>query len=109
VVVATGADTEIGHISTLLRDVQPMTTPLLRQINRFGTQVTWIAIAVAAALFAFAVALRGYAPVDALIVVVALAVGFVPEGLPAVITITLAIGVQRMARRNAAIRQLPAV
>lgn len=109
VVVATGADTEIGRISTLLRDVQPMTTPLLRQINRFGTQITWIAVGAAAALFAFAVTLRGYTAVDALIVVVALAVGVVPEGLPAVITITLAIGVQRMARRNAAIRQLPAV
>ncbi|MGI6856635.1 HAD-IC family P-type ATPase [Mesorhizobium sp. 1B3] len=109
VVVATGASTEIGRISTLLSDVQPMTTPLLRQINRFGRQITWLAIAAAATLFVFAVALRGYDPTDALIVVVALAVGVVPEGLPAVITITLAIGVQRMARRNAAIRQLPAV
>jgi magnesium-transporting ATPase (P-type) len=109
VVVATGAATEIGRISTLLGDVRPMTTPLLRQINRFGRQITWIAIAAAAALFIFAVTLRGYDPTDALIVVVALAVGVVPEGLPAVITITLAIGVQRMARRNAAIRQLPAV
>lgn len=109
VVVATGANTEIGRISTLLGGVEPMTTPLLRQINRFGRQITWIAIAAAAALFVFAVALRGYDPTDALIVVVALAVGVVPEGLPAVITITLAIGVQRMARRNAAIRQLPAV
>lgn len=109
VVIATGVSTEIGRISTLLRDVQPMSTPLLRQINRFGRQITWLAMAAAAALFVFAVALRGYDPTDALIVVVALAVGVVPEGLPAVITITLAIGVQRMARRNAAIRQLPAV
>lgn len=109
VVVATGASTEIGRISTLLGDVQPMTTPLLRQINHFGRRITWLAIAAAAALFVFAVALRGYDPTDALIVVVALAVGVVPEGLPAVITITLAIGVQRMARRSAAIRQLPAV
>lgn len=109
VVVATGAGTQIGRISTLLSDVRPMTTPLLRQINRFGRQITWLAIAAAAALFVFAVFLRQYDPADALIVVVALAVGVVPEGLPAVITITLAIGVQRMARRNAAIRQLPAV
>lgn len=109
VVVATGAGTEIGRISTLLGDVQPITTPLLRQINRFGRQITWLAVAAAAALFSFAIAFRGYDPTDALIVVVALAVGVVPEGLPAVITITLAIGVQRMARRNAAIRQLPAV
>lgn len=109
VVVATGSDTEIGRISTLLREVQPLTTPLLRQINRFGTQFTWITLGVAAALFAFAVLVRGYAWPEALIAVVALAVGAIPEGLPAVITITLAIGVQRMARRNAAIRQLPAV
>ncbi|MCP1367560.1 HAD-IC family P-type ATPase, partial [Halomonas sp. BBD48] len=109
VVVATGSETEIGRISTLLREVQPLTTPLLRQINRFGTQFTWITLGVAAALFAFAVLVRGYAWPEALIAVVALAVGAIPEGLPAVITITLAIGVQRMARRNAAIRQLPAV
>jgi magnesium-transporting ATPase (P-type) len=109
VVVATGIDTEIGRISALLRDVQTLTTPLLRQMNRFGTQFTWLTIAAAAALFLFAVTLRGYAWVDALIAVVALAVGAIPEGLPAVITITLAIGVQRMARRNAAIRRLPAV
>ncbi len=109
VVVGTGVNTEIGRISTLLKGVETLTTPLLRQINRFGTQFTWITIAVAAALFAFAIGLRGYEWPDALVAVVALAVGAIPEGLPAVITITLAIGVQRMARRNAAIRRLPAV
>ncbi|WP_083570954.1 HAD-IC family P-type ATPase [Halomonas sp. QHL1] len=109
VVVATGSDTEIGRISTLLREVQPLTTPLLQQINRFGTQFTWITLGIAALLFAFAVLVRGYIWTEALVAVVALAVGAIPEGLPAVITITLAIGVQRMARRNAAIRQLPAV
>nr|WP_309105287.1 cation-transporting P-type ATPase [Chromohalobacter salexigens] len=109
VAVATGSDTEIGKISALLRDVQPLTTPLLRQINRFGTQFTWVTLIISALLFTFAVMVRGYAWPDALIAVVALAVGAIPEGLPAVITITLAIGVQRMARRNAAIRQLPAV
>ena len=109
VVVATGGATEIGRISALLREVQPLTTPLLRQINHFGVWFTWITLAVAALLFAFAVLVRGYAWPDALIAVVALAVGAIPEGLPAVITITLAIGVQRMARRHAAIRQLPAV
>ncbi len=109
VCVATGANTQIGRISALLQEVRPMTTPLLRQINRFGTRFTWLALAVSAILFAFATLARGYDPVDALIVVVALAVGAIPEGLPAVITITLAIGVQTMARRNAAIRHLPAV
>ena len=107
--IGTGSATEIGRISTLLGSVEALTTPLLRQMNRFGTRFTWIALGVAAALFVFSVLLRGYAWQDALVVVVALAVGAVPEGLPAVITITLAIGVQRMAQRNAAIRRLPAV
>ncbi len=109
VVVATGLQTEIGSISALLGDVEELATPLLRQISRFGQRITWFALVAAALLFAFAVLVRGYEWDEALIAVVALAVGFVPEGLPAVITITLAIGVQRMASRNAVIRRLPAV
>ncbi|MFC0241943.1 cation-transporting P-type ATPase [Rhodopseudomonas telluris] len=109
VVVATGERTEIGRISTMIQGVEQLTTPLLGQINRFGERFTWVAISAAAAIFAFATLVRGYEWSDALIAVVALAVGVVPEGLPAVITITLAIGVQRMARRNAIIRSLPAV
>ncbi|RJF67426.1 cation-transporting P-type ATPase [Rhodopseudomonas palustris] len=109
VVVATGQRTEIGRISTLIQGVEHLTTPLLGQINRFGQRFTWVAISAAALIFAFAVLVRGYEWTEALIAVVALAVGVVPEGLPAVITITLAIGVQRMARRNAIIRSLPAV
>ncbi len=109
VVVATGLETEIGRISTLLSGVEQITTPLLRQINRFGRRFTWVTIGAAGLLFAFAVLARGFTWPDALIAVVALAVGVVPEGLPAVITITLAIGVRRMAARNAVIRQLPAV
>jgi magnesium-transporting ATPase (P-type) len=107
--VATGTATEIGRIGAMLRGVETVTTPLLRQINRFGRQLTWIVLAVATVLFFFAVAFRGYGWADALLAVVALAVAAVPEGLPAVITITLAIGVQRMASRKAAIRRLPAV
>ncbi|MGE0875026.1 MAG: HAD-IC family P-type ATPase [Burkholderiales bacterium] len=109
VVVATGARTEIGHISALLEGVERLTTPLLRQMNRFGERFTWLALGAGVLVFAFAVLVRGYAWPEALIAVVALAVGAVPEGLPAVITITLAIGVQRMAARNAIIRRLPAV
>ena len=108
-VVATGSETEIGHISRLIGEVETLTTPLLRQINHFAAWFTWLSIAGAVLLFAFAVLARGFAWPDALIAVVALAVGVVPEGLPAVITITLAIGVQRMARRNAVVRRLPAV
>jgi magnesium-transporting ATPase (P-type) len=109
VVVATGAATEIGRISGLVAGVETLTTPLLRQINRFGRRFTWLALGASLLLFLFATFARGYAWDDALIAVVALAVGAIPEGLPAVITITLAIGVQRMAARNAVIRRLPAV
>jgi magnesium-transporting ATPase (P-type) len=109
VVVATGAATEIGRISALLQSVEPLTTPLLRQMNRFAHRFTWVAIAGAAGLFAFAVLVRGFHWMQALLGVVALAVSVVPEGLPAVITVTLAIGVRRMAARNAVIRRLPAV
>ena len=109
VAVATGPSTEIGRIATLIGNVQTLTTPLIEQIDRFGRLFTWFAVAMAAAVFAFAYLARGYNWVDALMVVVALAVGAVPEGLPAVITITMAIGVRRMASRQAVVRRLPAV
>ncbi len=109
VVVATGSGTEIGHISKLIGSVQQLTTPLLRQIGQFGRRFTWVALTGAVLLFVFAVLFRGYEPTDALVAVVALAVGVVPEGLPAVITITLAVGVRRMAARKAVVRVLPAV
>lgn len=109
VVVATGARTELGRISDLLSSVEPLTTPLLRQVDRFGRRLAALVAAGAAMLFAYAVWIREWSWVDALMAVVAMAVGVIPEGLPAVITITLAIGVQRMAVRNAVIRRLPAV
>lgn len=109
IVVATGTRTEIGRISDLIAGVEPLTTPLLRQIDEFGRRFTWTAIAAAIALYAFATLVRHYDWTEALIAVVALAVGVVPEGLPAVITITLAIGVRRMAARHAITRRLPAV
>jgi len=108
-VVATGSQTRIGHIGTLLGQVEALTTPLLRQIARFGRRFTLLALVASVALFLFAVGMRGYGWLDALMVVVALAVGVVPESLPAVITITLAMGVRRMAARNAIVRRLPAV
>lgn len=109
VVVATGIHTEIGHISSLVQSIETLTTPLLRQINSFARRFTAVAFIGAGLLFLFAVVARGYDWTDTLIAVVALAVGAIPEGLPAVITITLAIGVQRMAARKAVIRKLPAV
>ncbi len=109
VVVATGPATQIGRISSLIAQADSLTTPLLLQINAFARRFTAAVMAGAVLLFLFAVHVRDFDWTDALIAVVALAVGVVPEGLPAVITITLAIGVQRMARRNAVVRQLPAV
>ena len=109
VVTGTGLNTQIGRISGLLQGVATVATPLLRQINRFAHRFTLVVLAGSVALFAFAVLAREFHWVDALIAVVALAVGIIPEGLPAVITITLAIGVQRMAARKAVIRRLPAV
>ncbi|WP_018388735.1 HAD-IC family P-type ATPase [Ancylobacter sp. FA202] len=109
IVVSTGPHTQIGRIGRLIADVEPLATPLLRQVDAFARRFTWLALGGSAALFLFAVAVRGYGWSEALIAVVALAVGLVPEGLPAVITITLAIGVRRMARQHAVIRQLPAV
>ncbi|VDC23441.1 HAD-IC family P-type ATPase [Pseudogemmobacter humi] len=109
VVTATGTDTQIGRISAMLGAVTELETPLLRQINAFGRRFSLVAFGGALALFLFAVFLRGFDWQAALMAVVALAVGLVPEGLPAVITITLAIGVRRMAARHAVIRRLPAV
>jgi magnesium-transporting ATPase (P-type) len=109
VVVATGLATEIGRISALLQSVEQLSTPLLRQINRFAVRFTWFTLAGAVLVFAFAVGVRDFGWAEALMAVVALAVSAIPEGLPAVITITLAIGVQRMAARKAVIRRLPAV
>jgi magnesium-transporting ATPase (P-type) len=109
VVVTTGAETELGRISTLLGTVETPTTPLVRQMNQFARQLTIAILGFSAAVFAFAILIRAYAWPDAFMAVVGLAVAAIPEGLPAVMTITLAIGVQRMAARNAIIRRLPAV
>jgi magnesium-transporting ATPase (P-type) len=109
VVTATGPRSELGRISTLVAGVQELETPLLRQMNAFAGQLTIAILSLAAATFAFAVWVRDYAWAEAFMVVVGLAVAAIPEGLPAVMTITLAIGVQRMAARNAITRRLPAV
>jgi magnesium-transporting ATPase (P-type) len=108
-VVATGAATEIGRISAMLAQVETLTTPLLRQIARFGQALTVIILLLAGLTFAWGVWLQGQSLADMFLAAVALAVAAIPEGLPAIITITLAIGVQRMAARNVIIRRLPAV
>lgn len=109
VVVAIGAATEIGLISTLVAKVESLTTPLLKQLAHFGRWLTGAIILLAAATFLFGYFYRSYALADMYMAAVGLAVSAIPEGLPAIMTITLAIGVQRMAGRHAIIRRLPAV
>jgi magnesium-transporting ATPase (P-type) len=109
VVVATGLRTEIGRISRMLEEVQEVATPLLAKIGVFGRWLTGAILAFSAATFAFGVWVRAYTPAEMFLAVAGIAVAAIPEGLPAIMTITLAIGVQRMARRNAIIRRLPAV
>ncbi|MCP4993935.1 MAG: cation-transporting P-type ATPase [Gammaproteobacteria bacterium] len=109
VVVETGAQTEIGHISKLVSEVESVTTPLLRQMAQFGRWLTLAILGIALITFTFGILIRDYAAAEMFLAAVSLAVAAIPEGLPAIMTITLAIGVQRMARRNAIIRKLPAV
>ncbi|MCA1797967.1 MAG: HAD-IC family P-type ATPase [Xanthomonadaceae bacterium] len=109
VVFATASDTEVGRISTLLRSVDPLKTPLLVQIDRFARWLSAAILVLAIAVFAFGIAFRSYSVSEMFLAAVALAVAAIPEGLPAIITITLALGVQMMARRKAIVRRLPAV
>jgi len=108
VVVETGDRTEIGRIQRLIAETTELETPLTRKIGRFSHWLLWFIIGLAALTF-LAGWLRGDDPVDTFLASVALAVAAIPEGLPVAVTITLAIGVARMARRNAIIRKLPAV
>lgn len=109
IVVATGKATELGKINQMLAAIQRSATPLMQQIDHFGRILALTIIGVAAVTFAFGVLLRGQPPSDMFMMVVALAASAIPEGLPAIMTVTLALGVQRMARKNAIIRHLPAV
>jgi magnesium-transporting ATPase (P-type) len=109
VVVATSESTEIGRISTMVSEVEKLTTPLLRQLDAFSRRLSLAILGLAAVTFAFGVLARGYGAGEMFMAAVGLAVAAIPEGLPAIMTIALAIGVQRMARRNAIVRRLPAV
>ncbi|HSK05171.1 MAG TPA: HAD-IC family P-type ATPase [Kofleriaceae bacterium] len=108
VVVATGGATELGRIAHLLEEASETQTPLTRAIASVGIWLTVAVLAVSLSLFAIGLA-RGYTVVDGALAAITLAVASVPEGLPAIITIALAIGVQRMAARGAVIRRLPTV
>ena len=109
VVAATGADTQIGRISGMLGRVETLTTPLVAQMDRFARWLTVFILIAAASLLVYGYFV-GHLPFDELFMaVVGLSVAAIPEGLPAVLTITLAVGVQAMARRNAIVRRLPAI
>jgi cation-transporting P-type ATPase F len=107
IVIATGNTTETGRISQLMQQHTDLSTPLTRKFNKFSQN--WLYMVLGLATLTFAVGLRFKGLKDALEAAVALTVSAIPEGLPAVVTVTLAIGVSRMAKRHAIIRKLPAV
>jgi calcium-translocating P-type ATPase len=108
-VVATGQATEIGRIGGLLAGVEQLTTPLVAQIDHFARWLSFLILLVAGLLLVWGYYVGHMPFADLFMAVVGVAVAAIPEGLPAVMTITLAIGVQAMARRNAIVRRLPAI
>lgn len=109
VVVATGSDTEIGKISGMLSRVETLTTPLVTQMDVFARWLTILILGIAAVLLVYGYFVGHLPFAELFMAVVGLSVAAIPEGLPAVLTITLAVGVQAMARRNAIVRRLPAI
>lgn len=109
IVVATGAATQIGHISGLLSKVEALTTPLTIQIGIFAKWLTAFILVLGALLFAYGYFVQDYPVAELFMIVVSLSVAAIPAGLPAVLSITLAIGVQVMAQRHTIVRRLPAI
>ena len=109
VVVATSDQTEIGRISHLLEQVNVLETPLLRQMASFGRWLSMVIGVLTLCIFAYGLWIGRYSTHEMFLAAVGIAVAAIPEGLPAIMTITLALGVQRMARQHAIIRHLPAV
>lgn len=107
-VVATGIDTEVGHIAELLRTAASGETPLQKRLDLVGRRLLWACLGIVIVVFALGL-LRSLPPFELFLGAVSLAVAAIPEGLPAVVTVALALGMQRMARRHALVRRLPAV
>ena len=108
-VVGTGLATEIGRIGTLVGEVQTLATPLTRRLDQFARQISLVILAVGLITFLYGHLVRQMPVLDIFLVVVGLAVAAIPEGLPAIVTIVLAIGTRVMARNHAIVRRLPAV
>lgn len=109
VVFATGMQTQVGHIATMLDEVDNSVTPLQKNITHLSKVLTILILVIAVVIFVFGVATERETVLDMLLTAISLAVAAIPEGLPAIVTITLALGTQTMAKRNALVRKLPAV
>ncbi|GAA5091252.1 cation-transporting P-type ATPase [Microbacterium yannicii] len=108
-VTATGSDTELGRIQSLADEAESLATPLTRQLDSFGRVLTVVILAMAAIMMLIGRFVHGMPYPELISAAIGFAVAAIPEGLPALVTITLAIGVQQMARHNAITRKLPAV
>lgn len=108
IVTATGMQTELGQIAKMVAEIKEDETPLQLRLNQVGRFLVYISLAIVAIIFPIGI-LRGNSPLEMLLVAVSLAVAAVPEGLAAVVTIALALGLRRMVRRNVLVRRLPAV
>ncbi len=109
VVTATGADAEIGRIQAMLSGIEEFETPLTREMAQFGKQLSVIILGMAALMLVIGTVIHDFEPAELISAAIGFAVAAIPEGLPALVTITLALGVQQMAARNAIMRNLPAV
>jgi len=109
IVVAVGAHTELGKINEMITDMEQLTTPLLKQTSQFGKTISIVIVVIAVLIYLFGYFFRSYDSNELLMSVIGLAVAAIPEGLPAILSIILAIGVQNMAKRKAIIRNLPSV
>lgn len=109
VVFATGMNTQVGHIATMLDEVDNSVTPLQKNITHLSKVLTVLILIIAVVIFVFGVVTGRESVLDMLLTAISLAVAAIPEGLPAIVTITLALGTQAMAKRHALVRKLPAV